>query len=267
MRWCGIVSLLLGLALLSACGSKEGGGGDGRDRSESREAKAMLQGIWMDEETEEVAFRAKGDTIFYPDSTSQPSYFRIVDDSLLLGSQAYRIEKQSPNVFWFHNQNGDVVKLVKSDDPDAQSNFVHDESPKILTYTEVVKKDSVVMFNGQRYHWYLAINPTKYKVSTTSYNDNGMEVRNVYNDNIMHISIFQGATQLFSRDFKKQMYTGKIPADFLQQSILSNMEFARVDDRGFHFDATVCIPDGASCYRVENVISLKGVLSTTLIEY
>lgn len=227
----------------------------------------MLQGIWIDEETEEVSFRAEGDTIFYPDSTSQASYFCIVHDSLVLGNQRYFIEKQTQHVFWFRNQNGDIVKLVKSDNPAEQESFVHDNQPKILTYTEVVKTDSVVMYNGQRYHWYLAINPTKYKVTITSYNDNGMEVNNVYYDNIMHISVFQGATQLFSRDFKKQMYTEKIPASFLQQAVLSNMEFSRIDAQGFHFDATLCIPDGASCYRVENVISLKGELTSQLVEY
>lgn len=265
MRLRGFGCLLLVLALLSACGNKESG--NSRDRAESREAKAMLQGIWIDKETEEVSFRVEGDTIFFPDSTSQSAYFRIVNDSLIMGSQGYYIEKQTANVFWFLNQNGDTVKLVKSDDPEEQESFVHDNQPKILTYTEVVKTDSVVMFNGQRYHWYLAINPTKYKVTITSYNDNGMEVNNVYYDNIMHISVFQGATQLFSRDFKKQMYTEKIPADFLQQAILSNMEFSRIDAQGLHFDATLCIPDGARCYRVENVISMKGELKTTLLDY
>ena len=257
--------LLLGAALLTACGSKDSG--NSSDRAESREAKAMLQGIWMDEETEEVAFRAEGDTIFYPDSTSQPAYFRIVGDSLLLGSQGYHIEKQTEHVFWFCNQSGDVIHLVKSTDPDDRSNFVHDESPKILTYTEVVKTDSVVMFDGQRYHWYLAINPTKYKVNITSYNDNGMEVNNIYYDNIMHISVFKGAQQIYSNDFRKQQYAQKVPEDFLEEAILGNMEFSHIDAAGLHFNATLCIPDGASCYLVESLIDYHGEMSMKLVEY
>ena len=41
--------------------------------AENQQAKAMLQGIWVDSETEEVSFRVKGDTIFFPDSTSRPT--------------------------------------------------------------------------------------------------------------------------------------------------------------------------------------------------
>ena len=101
----------------------------------------------------------------------------------------------------------------------------------------------------------------------TSYSDDGLEVDNVYYDNIMHISLFQGSRQLYSSDFRKQLYASKIPAQFIDQAVLSNMEFKGVDARGFHFVATICIPDGASCYKAENIISFEGKLSTTLIEY
>lgn len=37
----------------------------GSTLSESSAAKALLQGIWIDEETEEVSFCAKGDTLFF----------------------------------------------------------------------------------------------------------------------------------------------------------------------------------------------------------
>ena len=228
----------------------------------------MLQGIWVDEETEEVSFRAVGDTIFYPDTLTQPTFFKIVKDSIVLTAVGtrYAIVKQMEHVFWFKNQNGDVVKLQKSDDPIHVFAFVHDR-PQVLTYTEVVKTDSVVNYNGERYHWYVAINPTKYKVHATAYNNDGVEVENIYYDNIIHISLFQGARQIYSSDFKKQQYSGKIPSKFLEQSVLSNMEYTGVDGKGFHFVATICIPGGAACYKAENTISLDGKLNTTLIEY
>ena len=47
----------------------------------------------------------------------------------------------------------------------------------------------------------------------------------------------------------------------------SNMEFTGVDASGFHFVATICIPDGASCYKAENIVSFDGQLKTSLIEY
>lgn len=257
-----ILLLTAVLTLFSNCqGSKS------EASSEDKGAKEMLQGVWVEEESGDVSMRIKGDSIFYTDSTSMPAYFRIIGDSLVMGSgTTYAIVKQTPNLFWFINQNGDVVKLQKSDDPVDETEFVHD-TPQIMTYTHQVKTDSVVMYNGERYHWYIAINPTKYKVHTTSYSNDGVEVDNVYYDNIMHVSVFSGANKLFSTDFKKQLYASKIPQQFLEQSVLSNMEFTGVDGKGFHFVATICIPDGASCYKAENVVSFSGELTTSLLEY
>ena len=267
------MTLLLTVALSSllvCCSSKSAdNGANAGEEEESREAKAMLQGIWVDEETDEVSFRAEGDTIYYPDSVSQPTCFRIVGDSLVLKDvdARYAIVRQSAHVFWFRNQAGDEVHLNKSEDSLRMASFVHDRPATILTYTEVVKTDSVVFFNGDRYHWYLAINPTHYKVHATSYSDDGVEVDRIYYDNIMNVSLFQGSKKLFSCDFRKQQYEGKIPHDFLERAILARMDYAGVDNRGFRFNATLCIPDGASCYKVENLISHNGHLSTTLVEY
>ena len=266
-----IVSMFACLALWTACSSKPEASKPEEtqeEEKESKEAKELLQGIWVDDETDEVSFRAVGDTIFYPDTISQPTYFKIVKDSLVLGAVGakYPIVKQMEHVFWFRNQNGDILKLRKSDDPVHAYAFVQ-EKPKVRTYTEVVKFDSVVFYNGERYHWYIVINPTKYKVHTSSYNDDGVEVDNVYYDNIMHVSVFNGARKLFSTDFKKQLYASKIPQQFLSQSVLSNMEFSEVDAKGFHFVSTICIPDGAACYKAENVVSFDGKLTMSLLEY
>ena len=178
----------------------------------------------------------------------------------------YMIEKQTEHLFWFKNQNGDVIKLQKSDDAEDAEEFVHD-TPKIMSYTHQVKTDSVVTFGGDRYHWYIAINPTKYKVVKRSYSDDGLEVDNVYYDNIMHISVYKGANCLYSSDFRKQQYQSKVPADFLEGAILGNMEYSHTDAQGLHFNATLCIPDGASCYLVETLISFKGQMTMKLIEY
>ena len=237
------------------------------EQEEDRDAKAMLQGFWVDDETEELAVHVKGDTIFYSDSTSMPAYFRIVGDSLVLASGAtYNINKLSENLFWFHNQNGDLVKYRRSSNPEEDSTFVHD-TPRIMTYTHQVKTDSVVSYGGDRYHWYIAINPTKYKVIKHSYSDDGVEVDNVYYDNIMHISVYKGAQKLYSSDFRKSQYTKYVPADFLEQAVLGNMEFSSIDAEGLHFNATLCIPDDASCYLVETLISYKGELKMKTIEY
>ena len=159
-----------------------------------------------------------------------------------------------------------TVQDAKSDEP-LPDEFARGGHERVMTYTEVVKQDSVVVYDNNRYHWYVAINPTKYKVHISAFNNEGLEVDNVYYDNIMHVSLFRGATKFFSRDFRKQDYAGKVPEQFLSQSVLANMEYAGADSRGFRFVSTICIPDGASCYKAENIISFDGKLTMTLIEY
>jgi hypothetical protein len=196
-----------------------------------------------------------------------PAYFKIVNDSFVIEHTTYPIEKQAPHLFWFYNHTGDLVKLVKSDNPNDALAFRH-EAPRALTMvSELQKTDSVVMYAGDRYHWYVAINPTRYRVTKTSYTDDGMEVENVYYDNIIHISLFKGAQKLFSRDIKKQLYAPYVPAEFLEQAILGNMQYSSIDQQGVHFNATLCIPDGAACYMISTDISFGGQLSMQLVEY
>jgi hypothetical protein len=94
-----------------------------------------------------------------------------------------------------------------------------------------------------------------------------MEVENVYYDNIMHISVYNGAQSLYSSDFRKQQYMKLVPAKFLDEAVLANMEYSKADTDGLHFNATLCIPDGASCYLVETIISYKGQMTMKLLEY
>ena len=236
------------------------------EQPEDTGAKAMMQGIWQEETTEEVVFRAEGDTIYYPDPDDLPAHFRIVGDSLELGSRHYPIVKQTEHVLWFRNQNGDIMKLVKSEEDDDTLAFIH-KPAEVLSPKEVIKIDSVVNYGGQRYHWYIAVNPTRYRVTKTSYNSEGVAVDNVYYDNIIHISLYQASKCLFSKDIKKSMYETKIPKSFLDQAILGNMQYSLTDAHGVHFDATLCIPDEASCYLVETIVGFDGKLSMELLEY
>ena len=261
------LSIIIFLALaLGSCGNRSANV-PVTEQEEDREQKALLQGYWVDDETEALAVLVKGDTIFYSDSTSMPAYFRIVGDSLVLASGAtYNIDRLTENLFWFHNQNGDLVKYRRSSDPEEDSLWIHD-TPHIMTYTHQVKTDSVVSYGGDRYHWYIAINPTKYKVVKHTYSDAGVEVDNVYYDNIMQISVYKGAQKVYSSDFRKSQYSKYVPAEFLEQAVLGNMEFSSIDAQGLHFNATLCIPDGASCYLVETLISYKGEVTMKTIEY
>lgn len=256
--------IVVAVLLLVGCSGQQ----EQATSEEDREAKALMQGVWADAETEDVSFRVVGDTIFYADSTSMPAYFKIVGDSLTLSSgTSYAIEKQTGHVFSFRNQNGDLITLHKLDEAEADSLFVTDTKPTVMTYTHQVKTDSTVSYNGARYHWYIAINPTRFKVVRRTFNDDGMEVKNVYYDNIMHLSVYNGAQSLYSSDFRKQQYMKLVPAKFLDEAVLANMEYSKADAEGLHFNATLCIPDGASCYLVETIISYKGQMTMKLLEY
>lgn len=232
------------------------------ERQEDKEAKKMLQGIWLDE-SENVAFRAKGDSIFYPDSTSITAAFKFVGDSVTIGSASYKVVKQASHLFWIENQNGDVVKYTKTDD--ESYDFEH-HKVDIVTYTSVHKTDTVVMWNGERYHAYIAINPTKYRVVCNVLNDDGVEVGNVYYDNIIHVSVYKGAQQIFSSDIKKQQYAGSVPEDILSHSILNDMELSHADANGLHFYTSVCMPDVASCYMLDTRITYDGKLNVEIVE-
>lgn len=257
-----IITCVLTFAIFVGCGQKTAD-----QLPESQEAKQLLQGIWSDEETESLVFQMRGDSVYYPDSTSMPAYFRVYDDTLYIGSSArYHIEKHTEHLLWFKGGDGELVKLVKDDGEEEQETFEKNKA-QILSLTDVLKKDTVVSYNGNRYHLYVAINPTKYKVVRHTLNEDGLDVENVYYDNIIHLSIFQGAHQLFSRDFRKQQYQQCVPAQFFDQAVLNNMEYSSADEKGLHFNVSLCTPGDASCYLIEHVVSLDGQLSTELIEY
>ena len=57
-----------------------------------------------------------------------------------------------------------------------------------------------------------------------------------------------------------------VPDDFLQMSILSDMSFMGVDSEGYHYQATISMPDNLSCYYVNLLIDEEGVLTFKLKE-
>lgn len=235
--------------------------------SENLEAKKTLQGIWVDDESAEVVFKVKGDTIYYPDTISLPTYFKIVGDTLIMGVQSdhYPITKLTANIFCFRNQNGDEMRLSRSSEPSDSLAF--GQKVAFLQPKEVIKSDTVVIYGGERYHCYIAINPTTKKVYITDYGEDGVGIDNIYYDNIVHISVYHGAERLYSSDIKKQMYSRFVTNGFLSQAILSNMTFNKIDANGFHFDATICNPNGSSCYLLDTKIDFKGKMTMELLDY
>ena len=247
---------------MASCGHKQDG--QKAEQQEDVAAKKMLQGVWIDNDDEDdVAFRVKGDTIYYPDSTSQPVYFCIIGDTLVMkgaNTAKYPIVKQAVHIFQFKVANGDVVKLVKTSDPMYLEQFQHAQ-PVTLNQNTLVKRDTIVNAGEEKLHLYVQVNPTTYKVFKSSYNDDGVEVDNVYNDNIVNVNIYHGSRKVFGRDFRKKDFKDQVPHEFLKQSILSDIVFKKVDADGVHYRVVLAMPDSSMSYQVEIIISLEGKMT------
>ena len=83
---------------------------------------------------------------------------------------------------------------------------------------------------------------------------------NIYYDNIMHICIYEGRTCLYASDITRQNFEKIISPDFLQQSILSDMDFKEIDNQGFHYQATICIPESSVCNIINLLVTFDGKL-------
>lgn len=253
------VAVILVLFILSCNNSKK----ESVSVLENKKAMAMLEGIWLDEDEENVTFKIKGDTVYYPDSTTQPVKFKIIGDTMLFYGNSiskYPILKQTAHVFEFKNQNGDIVKLIKSDDPNDALLFVR-HAPITLNQKKVIKRDTIVGYSDKRYHCYVQINPTTYKVYRTFYNDEGLEVENIYYDNIIHISIFSGSSKLFSKDFRKYDFSACVPKNMLKQSVLSDIVLDHLDSEGVHYRTQLAIPDSPTSFLVNMIISYNGKIT------
>lgn len=234
------------------------------------EAMQKMCGIWVDDETEAVAFMIRADSVFYPDTLNLPSPFTIIEDTFFLASRpemGYPICLLTDNRMEYENLSGDIIHLHRSYEPDDSLLFLHREYEPILL-GQYVKRDTVLFTPaGQRLHLYINVNPTRMRVLRTTYTDEGMAVENSYYDNIIHIAVYGGRERLFSKDFHKRDFAELIPASFLDSSILSNMSFGRVTNKDCHFHATICEPEGARCYVADICVDLNGHYTTQLLEY
>lgn len=245
--------------LLAGCGAQSQ---QAPLRTENLQAKKMLQGIWLNEEDGTVSFKAVGDTIYYPDSTSQAVAFKIFDDTLVLyGAQEmkYPIIRQAAHLFQFKNQIGDVVKLTKSADKQDNALFSNRKTVS-LNQKRLIKRDTIIYYDAKKYHCYIQINPTTYKVIDSDYNDDGVMVDNIYYDNIIHLSIFQGPRKVFSRDFHKTDYARYVPKNYLSQGILNDMVLTSIGADGIHYNTEIGIPNSPISYLIENIIHFDGKL-------
>ena len=237
---------------------------------ENLEMKTMLQGTWMDEDTETPMICIKGDSIHYMTSGTLPVAFRIIEDSLITyGTEptSYYIVKQNEYMLWLQSDMGGIIKMNKADESDSihSVNF-HIQTKKSEPTKEVIPKNRIEFYKDVRYRGYVYINPSQIKVTRPTYSDEGFKMDNVYYDNIIHICVYEGKNKLFSKDVYKKDFNEVVPEEFLQWAILSDMEFIGVNEKGYQYQATISIPDEITSYIVNLSISTDGNIQYTLKE-
>lgn len=198
--------------------------------------------------------RIEGDTIYYADPQNIPVSFKIIRDTMYVYGNhtvTYKIDRQTEYSFWFHSLADEIIKLHKSENPEDILAFDNKEVEVIPT-TEVVKKDSVVMYKGTRYRGYVYVNPSTMKVIRSSYSEGGISVDNVYYDNVIHICVYEGRRMLYGKDITKKAFAGIFPEDILSQMILADMNFMGVDNKGYQYQATLRVPE-SSVYSLADI--------------
>lgn len=248
------------LALCVSCKDKK----SAQTIEEDRVAKKTLQGVWIDEDEEDVVFRIKGDTVFFPDSTIMPVAFKVCRDTFYMEGTnrvAYPIVKHTPHLFVFVNQNGEQVRLVKSNDKMYLSMFDSKSTPISINQNKLLKRDTVLVHNNERYHSYVQVNPTTYKVMKATCNDDGVQVDNVYYDNIIHLSVFKGNTKVFSSNLLRTDFKSVLSEKILDQLVFSDLTLTGIDDKGIHYNAILAIPDSMTSYIVEVTVGFDGTIT------
>lgn len=256
------------VVFLSACtgGGKEAAKGE---MEEDLTAKELLQGIWLDDDTDMPLMRIEGDTIYYADPRNAPVMFKVFRDSIYLyGNEpmVYKIDRQAAYSFWFHSLPDAQVKLHKSEEPEDSLAFMQREVEVIPTLSEVLKKDSVVLYQGTRYRGYVYVNPSRMKVVKTSYSEGGYAVDNVYYDNVIHICVYEGKNLLYGQDITKKLFASVFPEEFLSQTILADMNFMGVNHDGYQYQATLRVPESSVYTLVDLAIGFDKQLTVKKAE-
>ena len=230
------------------------------------ETRKELQGVWFDRNSESPVLRIEGDSICYASKSDVRMSYKLVSDTLFvigLNTAAYPVLHRTEHSLQFKTPIGDVMSLYKNEN----INLIIPEQPVEEAPDLSVKKekDSIISYCNTRYRGYTYINPTTIKVVRQGMSEDGFSIDNVYYDNIIHICVFQGKARLCGKDIKKQHFEGVVPSEFLQISILENMDFIDVTEDGFVYRATLCVPDGP-CYYSKVLIDRKNEIKVSLIQ-
>ncbi|MBP3744850.1 MAG: DUF4738 domain-containing protein [Prevotella sp.] len=251
------------MAVLAACNNNHG---NNTLANQDKEAKEMMQGYWRNDDAGNFAMLVKGDSIIFPDTSSMPLLFWIYQDSLYTqGShlQSYKIKKQAAHLFKFVNQLGEEVKLVKTDNTLARKIFAQ-EHPYAMNIFRTSDIDTTFNYGNQHYTCKIHVETTSDRVIKSTLTDDGIEVDNMYLDNVAQLKVWKNGQNLYAHDFRKKEFEQIVPKELMSASILRGIDFAYADSSGVFFDATIGIPDAATAYIVELRIANNGKLTKKL---
>lgn len=253
--------------LLAACGQGQQQPPSAATAHEDSHAKELLQGIWVNEDDDSPIFRIQGDSLFFADNMGEPLRFAVVNDTLTMygGSTVrYPVSRLTDHLLVFTNQAGETIRVVKTDEQ-AYLTFFQQRPGPPLNQQQTIKNDTVVVTQDKRYHCYLQVNPTTYKVYKTFYNDEGMEMENIYYDNTIHLAIFHGAQKLYSHEFAKADFAGHLSDDMLRQTILNDIALDSVTADEISYYAHLAVPDTPTSYILRIVITLSPTAKMTIV--
>ena len=261
------VKLIFGclLLILASCTNASRKGEDAV-RTTDPTIKALLQGVWLDKNSESPVLKIEGDSILYASKSDVRMRYLVADDTLFvqgLYTVPYPLLECSDHVLSFRTPMGDEMSLYKDEQGDITIATL--DFPVAKPVSEVVKKDAVIMVGKNRYHGYISINPTSVKVVRPGVTEDGFSIDNVYYDNIIHICVYEGREQLCGKDIKRGMFDGIVPSEFLSVSILYDMAFMGMKDEKFLFRATLRVPDGP-CYYAQVLMDEDNQIEVELIE-
>jgi len=94
--------------------------------------------------------------------------------------------------------------------------------------------------------------------------DNGVEVDNIYLDNVASLRLYNHGTPVFAHDFRKQEFQSLIPKSFLSGSILRKMYFTHADAKALYYYVIIGIPDADTTYVIELRVTPDGRMSKKL---
>lgn len=266
-----LISLLFLILSLASCGTSSQDKNSSTFQKENLEAKRLLQGVWVNNDSNMPFLYVKGDSLRFLDDCPKMLEFKIYRDSLYVYGydvMNYTVDRQSEYDFWFHSLSDRMIKLYKSENSEDSLYFsvAGKNIDPVPLYTEVVQKDSVIFYNDRRFRGYVYINPSTYKIHKPSYSDEGIHIDEAFYDNIIHICVYEGTTSLFARDMHKEDFKSMLTDTFYDQSILADMTFDGVDAEGFHFTARIGIPDSFIHNLILVAISPDGKISMQLKE-